>query len=683
MRQLYCTVQLTVTISLLLCPSDQDTSQDTSLPSTGVPAEVQQGLLHTSTQPSTSSSYLSGEGGEVVTSQRSMAGPHPIGSGPYPGSLPVDSFSPLLAAEEESGSLEARGEEGRQRGSNDGWEEMMVYREPQAGQDGARLSASLQRTLEPLSISAYETTLEQPLPLEETEHLLQDSTLIPPLSQGMGTALIYQPSTWDYSHPKPAVPTSAITAYHLYPYQPPLPPTLPLSSYMNPLSLPPTGSLSQPQTATPSCCADSGYAHTMQRTSTVSPALGPPTATLSSLSGPSLTPDTTSSIVGAFDDLPPGDREKVESGLAKSLEFLVRSPQLEAVRSDRPPLSATTASHLTPSPLQQTTGHASLSFESSSQRGLLPEGERHPEEEEVDVSLPRPQSVLTETPLSINSMETTSSSSSPAPQDGPRQMHPLSASPPALVPPHGSLDAPSPAPRGPAEWHSLLPGGDSSGWPLLPALTPQTFLEEPYQPEESPEPGDSRSELSGMSSTHSPTAGDSPESSQEERSATASPQPESPKLFQPTSKQQSVAVTITEGADCSLPPATLHGDTQPSLTLQQALLLKRPDLLRRSESRVKQLEANASERRIQALVGDPSGSKSHSTHKCLPQQKLESTGKRSGLSRSSDSALGGSIAGSSHKKRVVTFSSPVLCKSEETGVFTPPDIHRGVATPTS
>jgi len=103
----------------------------------------------------------------------------------------------------------------------------------------------------------------------------------------------------------------------------------------------------------------------------------------------------------------------------------------------------------------------------------------------------------------------------------------------------------------------------------------------------------------------------------------------------------------------------------PTLSLQEAFLRRKQDFIKKSQSRVKQLADSASQRQLEMpkLVGPRHTSPRH-TPTTRRHQKGNASGPHAPLILSDD------------KKRAVTFSSPVS-HLRSTGMFTPPDIHKG------
>ena len=124
-----------------------------------------------------------------------------------------------------------------------------------------------------------------------------------------------------------------------------------------------------------------------------------------------------------------------------------------------------------------------------------------------------------------------------------------------------------------------------------------------------------------------------------------------------------------------------------STSLQDAFLRKRQDFIKHSQSRQKQVEANARERHLQAATLPQLHSHRRLEGSTIPNQhshrghRKEATGSVLAPDPTPGEATGLVLAPEegSHKKPAVTFSSP-LYQSEHTGIFTPPEIHRGIAS---
>lgn len=141
---------------------------------------------------------------------------------------------------------------------------------------------------------------------------------------------------------------------------------------------------------------------------------------------------------------------------------------------------------------------------------------------------------------------------------------------------------------------------------------------------------------------------------------------------------------------------TMHtSSTSGALSLQEAFLRHRPDFVEHSRKRLEQVKTNASERRIQSSLKDDSTQKrstiiSHSRQKAKkPSEKTErkSPSKLYPLSQphtsstnyppTSRSKDGDGVVGKENRQRAVTFSSPVSCSSHKSGMFSPPQEHKG------
>ena len=115
----------------------------------------------------------------------------------------------------------------------------------------------------------------------------------------------------------------------------------------------------------------------------------------------------------------------------------------------------------------------------------------------------------------------------------------------------------------------------------------------------------------------------------------------------------------------------------PTQNLQEAFLLRRQDFIRRSQSRVKQLKDVASQRQLQKTQ---QAGNSHRT----PRQRA-AIHRHDQRAPSTDPAKG-SIpytppfqGDNPTRRRAVTFSSPVS-RLQDTGMFSPPEIHKGKCT---
>ena len=166
----------------------------------------------------------------------------------------------------------------------------------------------------------------------------------------------------------------------------------------------------------------------------------------------------------------------------------------------------------------------------------------------------------------------------------------------------------------------------------------------------------------------------------------------------------------------SPPPPPSPPPAEPSssaFSLQQAFLRKKTDFVEQSRRRLEQLKTSASERRIQSsLQADgtqrlgavrnkphgkpkkppsrsekqpktstaPQNTQHPSLHRSssLPPSTLYSTGRPTAGSGSDGNvtSTGGKENRKQNRKRAVTFSSPVL-QSRGTGMFSPPDEHKG------
>ena len=126
--------------------------------------------------------------------------------------------------------------------------------------------------------------------------------------------------------------------------------------------------------------------------------------------------------------------------------------------------------------------------------------------------------------------------------------------------------------------------------------------------------------------------------------------------------------------------AATQPTTSPSPSLQEMFFLKKQNFIQRSQSRVQLMEANARERVISEAqkTGRPTyhtpGRSSH-TRVAI---KSHAWGK-SRADYTPPAVEGDSGAATSHKRRAVSFSSPLL-RSQHSGIFTPPVIHKSELT---
>ena len=111
-------------------------------------------------------------------------------------------------------------------------------------------------------------------------------------------------------------------------------------------------------------------------------------------------------------------------------------------------------------------------------------------------------------------------------------------------------------------------------------------------------------------------------------------------------------------------------------SLQEAFLLRRQDFIRRSQSRVKQMKDGASQRQLQKTQ---QGGNSQST----PKQKKDAIRRHDQRAPSTYPGKGSipqtpPFQGDDNptRRRAVTFSSPVS-HLQDTGMFSPPEIHKG------
>ena len=153
------------------------------------------------------------------------------------------------------------------------------------------------------------------------------------------------------------------------------------------------------------------------------------------------------------------------------------------------------------------------------------------------------------------------------------------------------------------------------------------------------------------------------------------------------SQQDSDVLERVESFPDSEPPSTSpeHSGavTQPttssSLSLQGMFLLKKQEFIQRSRSRVQQVEANARGQRIKAAQ-KPDGITHHTPRSGVRNRVAKShTWEKSQAEYARPSDEGNSETATSHQRRAVSFSSPLL-RSQQSGVFTPPMIHKGEHT---
>ena len=131
-------------------------------------------------------------------------------------------------------------------------------------------------------------------------------------------------------------------------------------------------------------------------------------------------------------------------------------------------------------------------------------------------------------------------------------------------------------------------------------------------------------------------------------------------------------------------------------SLQEAFLKQKKDFVQQSRKRLEQLKSNASERRIQSSLkpeqrhgvfhsSQNAAKSSEKTDKwkqkapgrqslSLHPPPTSTSGKHSPLLNNSECDRGGK----ENKKRAVTFSSPVLCSSHSSCMFSPPLEHKGI-----
>lgn len=161
-----------------------------------------------------------------------------------------------------------------------------------------------------------------------------------------------------------------------------------------------------------------------------------------------------------------------------------------------------------------------------------------------------------------------------------------------------------------------------------------------------------------------------------------------PSPLYPSSSQTAGSLTIHTLSTSA--PSSSSGP----LSLQEAFLRRKADFVKHSQKRSEQVKINASERRIQSSLKDDSTQKrstilSHSRQKA--KKHFEKTARKSPSSKlhplsqppssSTKYPLTGKsdgVGGKENRRRAVTFSSPVLCSSYNSGMFSPPLEHQGL-----
>ena len=148
----------------------------------------------------------------------------------------------------------------------------------------------------------------------------------------------------------------------------------------------------------------------------------------------------------------------------------------------------------------------------------------------------------------------------------------------------------------------------------------------------------------------------------------------------------------------SPPPPLPPSSTSAAVSLQEAFLRRKVDFVKQSQKRLEQIKTNVSERRIQSSLRSDSTRKQGSSVHGHPRQKakkvfsktenqtLETPSKLQSSSSTDCSKhplpgkekSGGGGDGKENRKRVVTFSSPVMCSSHSSGMFSPPLEHKGM-----
>ena len=113
----------------------------------------------------------------------------------------------------------------------------------------------------------------------------------------------------------------------------------------------------------------------------------------------------------------------------------------------------------------------------------------------------------------------------------------------------------------------------------------------------------------------------------------------------------------------------------PTQSLQEAFLLRRQDFIRRSQSRVKQLKDGASQRQKTQQAGDSHSTPRQRTAIHRHDQHAHSTDPGKGSIPYTPPFQGDNPT----RRRAVTFSSPVS-RLQDTGMFSPPEIHKGKCT---
>ena len=131
----------------------------------------------------------------------------------------------------------------------------------------------------------------------------------------------------------------------------------------------------------------------------------------------------------------------------------------------------------------------------------------------------------------------------------------------------------------------------------------------------------------------------------------------------------SILSRALEEKDAKLPT---HSPPTSTLSLQEAFLLKKQDFVRKSQSRIKQLEDGTSQRQLETA-------KQVGTRHSAPKHKPTTQRQHKYVASTDQGSSGGPhtpLVQSNDKRRAVTFSSPVS-HLQYTGMFTPPEIHKG------
>ena len=146
-------------------------------------------------------------------------------------------------------------------------------------------------------------------------------------------------------------------------------------------------------------------------------------------------------------------------------------------------------------------------------------------------------------------------------------------------------------------------------------------------------------------------------------------------------------------SETHIPSPSLTTPGSVSNSLQEAFLRRKMSFIEQSQKRLEQMKSNASERRIQiSLESDSSEQRRGAVYggqlkkakkpfdKTRTQKPITPTKQQpSPLSSFPSSGVSHPPpeAGKENRKRVVTFSSPVLCSSHSSDLFSPPLEHKG------